>query len=142
MTGQTAPQFSIRQATGQDGPYVGTFIHQFVLDQKLLPRTEDELDELLEFGYVAESEGQIIGFGSLEIYSKKLAEIRSLAVVPNWQGKGVGKRLVAACVDRAREHGILEVMAVTSAEHFFRSCGFDFTLPGEKKALFIQTRDL
>jgi len=24
---------------------------------------------------------------------------------------------------------------------FFRSCGFDFTLPGEKKALFISTSD-
>jgi amino-acid N-acetyltransferase len=32
-------------------------------------------------------------------------------------------------------------MAITSTDEFFRACGFDFTLPGEKKALFIQTRD-
>jgi amino-acid N-acetyltransferase len=31
-------------------------------------------------------------------------------------------------------------MVVTSSDDFFVSCGFDFTLPGEKKALFIQTR--
>jgi hypothetical protein len=30
-------------------------------------------------------------------------------------------------------------MAITSKEDFFRQCGFDFTLPGEKKALFIHT---
>jgi len=53
----------------------------------------------------------------------------------------VGKRLVEACVNRAREEQILEVMAITSSEEFFRSCGFDFTLPGEKKALFLQTRE-
>jgi hypothetical protein len=32
-------------------------------------------------------------------------------------------------------------MAITSSDEFFRSCGFDFTLPGEKKALFMLTRD-
>jgi hypothetical protein len=32
-------------------------------------------------------------------------------------------------------------MAITSADDFFHRCGFDFTLPGEKKALFLQTRE-
>ena len=32
-------------------------------------------------------------------------------------------------------------MAIASSEEFFRNSGFDFTLPGEKKALFIQTSD-
>ena len=82
-----------------------------------------------------------MGFVVLEIYSAKLAEIRSLVVAADWQGQGLGKRLVAACVDRARERGVFEVMAVTSSEDFFRSCGFDYTLPGEKKAFFLQTRE-
>jgi amino-acid N-acetyltransferase len=54
---------------------------------------------------------------------------------------GIGKALVEACEQLARDKKIFEVMAVTSADTFFMSCGFDFTLPGEKKALFIQTRD-
>jgi len=33
------------------------------------------------------------------------------------------------------------VMAITSSDSFFQSCGFDYTLPGEKRALFIQTRE-
>ena len=44
-------------------------------------------------------------------------------------------------VQFAREQNILEVMAITSTEEFFQRCGFDFSLPDEKKALFIQTRD-
>ena len=32
-------------------------------------------------------------------------------------------------------------MTITSVDEFFLRCGFDFTLPGEKKALFLQTRE-
>jgi amino-acid N-acetyltransferase len=54
---------------------------------------------------------------------------------------GVGKMLVNACVELARERNVLEVMAITSNEEFFKAVGFDFTMTGQKKALFIQTRD-
>ena len=95
----------------------------------------------LPTGFVAVSDDAIIGFAALEIYSPKLAEIRSLAVMEHMQGRGVGRMLVDQCVQLAKSRNVLEVMAVTSSDEFFASCGFDFTLPGEKKALFIQTRD-
>ena len=82
-----------------------------------------------------------MGCAALEVYSKKLAEIRSLAVSPKVQGMGIGKMLVNACVELAHEKKILEVMVITSNEQFFKAVGFDFTMTGEKKALFIQTRD-
>jgi len=110
-------------------------------DGKLLPRTYDELNDLLPSFFIAEMNGAIVGCAALEIYSRKLAEIRSLAVAPQVQGKGIGRLLVEACVQLAQEKNVLEVMAITSSEDFFKSCGFDFTLPGEKKALFYQTRD-
>ena len=117
------------------------FIQPFVSEGRLLPRTTEELAELVYNGFVAKVGGRLIGFAALEIYSRKLAEIRSLAVIPEFQGKGVGRLLVEECVERARKRDILEVMAITSSEVFFRSCGFDFTLPGEKKALFISTSE-
>ena len=132
----------IRPSTSDDVAALDDFIQPFVAMGRLLPRTPDELEDLMKLGFIAESEGRIIGFASLEIYSKKLAEVRSLAVAPEFQGHGIGKRLVEACIDLARTRNILEVMAITSSDGFFKSCGFDFTLPGEKKALFIQTRDL
>ena len=131
----------VRQATLEDVSALETFIEPFVREGKLLPRTREELDELVTHGFIALRDGRIVGFAALEIYSKKLGEIRSLAVQPELQGQGIGGRLVAACVERARERNVLEVMAITSSEGFFRTCGFDFTLPGERKALFIQTRD-
>jgi N-acetylglutamate synthase-like GNAT family acetyltransferase len=131
----------VRQATLEDVSALETFIEPFVREGKLLPRTREELDELIAHGFIALRDERIVGFAALEIYSKKLGEIRSLAVLPELQGQGIGGRLVAACVERARERNVLEVMAITSSEGFFRTCGFDFTLPGERKALFIQTRD-
>jgi len=111
----------------------------FVEHRKLLRRTVDELETLLPNGFVAILDARIVGFGSLDVYSRKLAEIRALVVDDAYQGRGIGRKLVEACVERARQRGIMEVMAISSAEAFFRSCGFDFTLPDEKKAFFIQT---
>jgi N-acetylglutamate synthase-like GNAT family acetyltransferase len=136
----------VRPARGADIRPLADLIAPFVEQRKLLPRTIDELALLLPNYFVAETPnneagGKLVGCAALEIYSSKLAELRSLVVTPEYQGHGVGKLLVAACVNRAREERILEVMAITSSEEFFQSCGFDFTLPGEKKALFLQTRE-
>lgn len=133
---------TIRSVRSEDLPAIATFIEPFVATGKLLPRTTQELEDLLPHGFIAESEGRIVGFAALEIYSPKMSEIRSLAVAPGFRGAGIGKQLVQRCVERACEHQVLEIMAITSNEEFFKHCGFDFTLPGEKKALFIQTRDL
>lgn len=138
---EPARDIVIRPARGADIPALAALIEPVVQQRKVLPRTIDELTLLLPSYFVAEDKGRIVGCTTLEIYSSKLAEIRSLVVDPEYQGRGIGKRLVAACIEKARQEQILEVMAITSSEEFFRSCGFDFTLPGEKKALFVQTRE-
>ncbi len=133
-------EIQVRPATIDDRDAVLALIEQFVSRGKILSRTLDELEHVLANGYVATRGESVVGFVTLEIYSHKLAEIRSLVVDEQIQGQGVGRRLVATCVERARERGVFEVMAVSSSEPFFRTCGFDFTLPGEKKAFFFQTR--
>jgi len=142
MTTADKTEVKIRKAHYYEIKQITEFITPFVGSGTLLPRTFDELDDLISTLFVAEFEKQIVGVAALEIYSPKLAEVRSLAVDARMQGRGVGKRLVQACLELARERNVLEVMAITSSDAFFLSCGFDFTLPGEKKALFIQTRDL
>jgi amino-acid N-acetyltransferase len=143
MSRPTPSEFSfiVRPTTPADVEALGRFIEPFVAQGRLLPRTRAELKELTRHGFVAVANNEFIGFAALEIYSSKLAELRSLAVSTAYQGHGVGKALVQACVERARQHNVFEVMAITSSEEFFQRCGFDFTLPGEKKALFLQTRE-
>jgi amino-acid N-acetyltransferase len=139
----TSTSYTIRMARVEDTPGIIRLIQGYVHEGKLLARTLTEIDELLPNFFVAVTDetDTIIGCAALEIYSPKLGEIRSLAVAREAQGLGVGRRLVNACVERARLNKVLEVMAVTSSDGFFQSCGFDYTLPGEKRALFLQTRD-
>jgi N-acetylglutamate synthase-like GNAT family acetyltransferase len=133
---------TVRSAVEADIPAIADLIRPYVEEGSLLERTFDEFEELLPHFFVAVSEdGTIVGCAALEIYSRKLAEIRSLAVAASAQGQGIGRMLVDACVERAREHNILEVMAITASDVFFQSCGFDYTLPSLKRALFLQTRD-
>ena len=131
----------IRKAATDDLVELSDFIVPFVQSGDLLPRTFDELEDLLETSFIARLDGRIVGCAALEIYNKKLCEIRGLAVDPAAQGLGVGKKLVEACVALAARESIYEIMAISVAEDFFRSCGFDFTLPNLKKAFFLQTRD-
>jgi len=142
MAPQTMTDIQIRTALETDLEQLTELITPFVESGKLLPRTFDELRSLLPTLFIAEQGERIVGCAALEIYSWKLAEVRSLAVASEVQGQGVGRRLVQACLDRARAMNILEVMAITSSDAFFMSCGFDYTLPGEKRALFMQLRDL
>jgi len=131
----------IRKATPQDLQILEALIGMFVEQGDVLPRTLDELETLINTCFVAEHNGRIVGTAILEIYSRKLAEIRSLCVLPAVQGKGYGKQLVQACLELARERGVLEVMAITRSEQFFHDMGFGDTLPNMRKAVFISTRE-
>ena len=131
----------VRPATSDDLGPLEELIAPFVEEGRLLPRTTDELIDLLPTGFVAELDGRLVGFATLEVYSRKFSEIRSLCVAREVQSHGIGRRLVAACVELARERRVFEIMVITSQDNFFLGCGFDFTLPGEKKALFLQTRE-
>lgn len=140
MLNDAKTDIRIRKAVTGDLIELSDFILPFVQSGELLPRTFDELEDLLETLFIARLDGRIVGCAALEIYNKKLCEIRSLAVDPAAQGLGIGKKLVEACVALAEREGIYEIMAISVAEDFFRSCGFDFTLPNLKKAFFLQTR--
>ncbi|MFN8552245.1 MAG: GNAT family N-acetyltransferase [Candidatus Obscuribacterales bacterium] len=140
MSKQISTEVIIRPAKDSDLDAIAKCIEPFVAEKKILRRTFSELQSLIPSYVVAEADGEIIGCVVLEVYSPKLAEVRSLVVAREYGGRGIGKRLVTACVEKAKEEGVFEVMAITSEDLFFQSCGFDFTLPGEKKALFYLTR--
>lgn len=132
-----AADASIRLARREDVAAIRSLIEPHVTSGRLLQRATEEIEYLLPTFVVAEQDGAVVGCAALEIYSSRLAEVRSLAVADALQGLGVGRRLVEACVAIARERQVMEVMAISSNEAFFRAVGFDFTLANERKALFI-----
>jgi len=131
----------IRDATPNDVPQIARLIEPFVARKQILPRSIEEIGQLVKNGFVAEADGRVVGFAAVEIYSKKLAELLCLAVCEQYQSRGLGRQLVNCCVERARSQNVYEVMAITADEQFFSRCGFHYILPEQKRALFIQTRD-
>jgi N-acetylglutamate synthase-like GNAT family acetyltransferase len=121
---------TVRPAVVEDMPLIRGLIREYPkrLVQKDLPRTPSF--------FVAELAGRVVGCCALQIYSRRLGEVRSLAIHPEFRGMGIGRKLVAACQTRARERGVKQLLAVTSEVMFFECCGFK-TFFGERIALFF-----
>ncbi len=59
---------------------------------RLLARDREEIAQLLDGFWVAEVEGQVVGCCCLETYSPKIAELRSLAVLPEFRERAWVRR--------------------------------------------------
>lgn len=73
---ETAETVQVRPVDPSEQAEVLALLKPYVEQRKLLRRTIDELDTLLPNGFVAVADGRIVGFATLEIYSRKLAEVR------------------------------------------------------------------
>ena len=133
--------FVVRPARDPDNQEIAQFLQPFASERAILPRSTAEIAALMQNGFVAVAAEKIIGCGAVEIYSQKLAEIQCLAVDQARQRQGVGRALVEACLARAGQLGVREVMAITASDSLFLSSGFEYGLPGQKKALFCQIAD-
>ncbi len=65
-----------------------------------------------------------LGCGALHLYGTHLAEIRSIAVWPNYQGAGAGRLLVDALLEEAEQHHVDCVCLFTRIPAFFAHLGF------------------
>ena len=123
----------LRKATPADIPAVQQLINTNL--DKLLPRPDQELLELIDTLWVIDQQGEIVGCCCLEVYSPKIAELRSLAVRDDCRGLGYGAMLVEAAVSEAQRRNIRQVLVVTSNRDFFERMNFGLAL-NEKYALF------
>ena len=90
-----------------------------------MPRSLSELyDSLRDFFVYCDEDKRILGCSALHICWEDLAEVRSLAVHPEYHQRGIGNRLVQACLEEARELEISRVFVLTYQEKFFSDIGF------------------
>ena len=68
--------------------------------------------------------GELAGCGALHFYTPQMAELRSLAVVETVKAAGIGRKIVAALLQEAREYSLDVVFAFTYVAPFFEKCGF------------------
>ena len=111
------------QEYGWDWTYEG-------LASRILGAFVAEFDSAREDSWVAERGGAIVGSVFLMKGDKpEVAKLRLLYVEPAARGLGLGRRLVAACIARARELGYHELTLWTndvlvSARRIYQAAGF------------------
>ena len=114
----------IRKAQIADVKDIQKLLMTFANRGDMLSRSLSELYESLRDFYVVEEEGVILGAAALHVVWEDLAEVRSVAVVEDSGRKGIGSRLVQACIAEAREIGLKRIFCLTYKPDFFAKHGF------------------
>ena len=78
---------------------------------------------------VEDPAGAIIGTAALRQLEPGVAEIKRMWIRPGNQGRGLGRRLIARCLDEARARGVRAVRLDTESRmeraiHLYRCAGF------------------
>ncbi len=92
---------------------------------QLLSKATVTLYEDIQEFLVADADGHgIVGCGALHVMWEDLAEIRTIAVDPDWHGRRIGHRLATGLLDNARRLGVQRVFVLTFETEFFARHGF------------------
>lgn len=116
----------IRKAKITDVREIQKLIERSAKKGEMLPRSLAELYDNLRDYYVFLEDGQeaIIGTCAMHICWEDLAEVRSLVVQEEYQHRGIGSKLIEACLSEAISLGLYRIFALTYNPEFFHKHGF------------------
>ncbi len=114
----------IQKARIDDPPKIVALVNAYANRELMLPRSLNDTYENLRDFFVSRSGDELTGCCALHVSWSGLGEIRSLAVREEATGRGIGSRLVRACLAEARELGMRRVFVLTYIPDFFRKFGF------------------
>lgn len=114
----------IRKADIGDLKKIQELINFYAKQDKMLPRSLNELYENVRDYFVYEKDGEIAGCCALHVTWEDLAEIKSLAVSEAKQKHRIGSELVKAAFEDAKRLKVKRVFALTYVPVFFEKFGF------------------
>jgi amino-acid N-acetyltransferase len=114
----------VRPARVSDAKAINALIGAYAEQDRMLFRSVADIYENLQTFLVAQEGEEVMGCCALEVVWGDLAEVKSLAVDAAHQGRGIGRALVCAALDKAGQLGVARVFALTLEPVFFRNLGF------------------
>lgn len=109
---------TIRDMTLDDVPAVGVLEHKlFPIDAWPVQMFLDELSQPETRHYlVAETSDGIVGYAGL-MCIEPIADVQTIAVVPDYEGRGIGSTLLTHLIDEARQRGAADVLLEVRADN-------------------------
>jgi amino-acid N-acetyltransferase len=115
----------VRRARTADVPAIKSIVDIYAgSGRRLLAKELVTLYEDVQDFKVAELGGDVVGCGALHVLWADLGEIRTLAVHPDCAKDGIGRQLLDALIEAARELGLARLFALTFHVDFFARAGF------------------
>jgi len=114
----------IREARLRDVKEIQRLVKLYSNRGEMLPRSLSELYDNIRDFVVFTQNRKVVGICALHICWEDLEEIRSLAVEEGIRGRGIGGKLVKACLEESRRLGVKRAFALTYQSDFFERLGF------------------
>jgi amino-acid N-acetyltransferase len=115
---------NIRPALIDDVPHIHALIKQHADRQRMVLRPFDELYANLREFFICEVDGRVVGCASAHIFWSDLAELKGLAVLDEFQGRGIGRALCEACLCEMRRLKVRRLFTLTGEPAFFEKIGY------------------
>ena len=117
---------SVSKATMSDIGDIQLLLNHYASMGDLLPRAKQDIISNLEHFRVIRdsSDNKVVACGSLENFTKELAEIRSLMVSSDIKQSGLGRKIVTELIELAQIREVKRLMALTYVPVFFHKLGF------------------
>lgn len=135
----TTPTPTIRKAVFGDGSAIFQRIKSH--PNELVPRPLSDILLNIDRFLVAEYNGEIVGTAAWSVLPEldpkrnPSIEIQSVSVRQDFQGQGLGRRLVEAAMDRVMEYRPDQIIVLTFTPPFFAKLGF---VPVSKETLMYK----
>lgn len=115
----------MRPARTSDVPFIQQLVEPLVQQRILLGKDLVVFYEAVqEFRIAVDADGTPIGCGALHVMWEDLAEVRTLAVAPEWLGRGVGHDILQTIEKDAAALGLSRLFCLTFEVEFFTRHGF------------------
>ncbi len=114
----------VRTAAEGDVEFIYSLISHYASEGVILERTREDIRSNLENFLVAEVDGRLAGSVTHYGYGEMLKEVRSLAVHSDFQGLGIGSRLLQELISTVRAKGRARIFTLTYKPGFFEKNGF------------------
>lgn len=136
----------IRPMEQTDIPSVLGIIGPFVKSGKLLPRTQQQLENTFGDYVVYSVDGGVHACAALHLYEDGQAEIAAVAVDEHFEHMGIGPKLIESLIAKAKSKNVKSVFIMTTqAADWFEKLGFEEdkieSLPEKRREMWTAQRN-